>query len=69
MKANDLVKGDWVLLRNGWLAQVAQKRVRGNTPMLKVYGFYTEIGSCYVWDIAAKIQPLIPIGATEFDPR
>ena len=51
-KTNDLKKGAWVLLRNGWVAEIYDN-MRGNTRMAKVYGDFTEIGSVYSHDIMA----------------
>jgi hypothetical protein len=46
---SQLQKGDWVMLRNGWAAQMVT--VRGNRPTAEVYGYVTEIGSVYAHDI------------------
>jgi hypothetical protein len=51
---NQLKKGDWVLLRNGWYAQMVT--VRGNTPIADVYGFEHEMGSVYAHDIAYQVD-------------
>lgn len=53
MTTNELKKGDWVLLANGWKAQIADNQ-RGNVRMAKVFGLYTEIGSVYSHDIVWK---------------
>jgi len=55
IKTRDLKKGDWVKLRNGWCAQKADNVRNVATPMFTVYGFYTEIGSVYAWDIEFKL--------------
>jgi hypothetical protein len=49
-KTNELKKGTWVLLRNGWYAEIADN-MKGNTRMAKVYGDFLEIGSVYSHDI------------------
>lgn len=53
MLTKNLEKGTLVQLRNGWKAEVITKGLRGPTPMVKVYGDYTEIGSVYAHDIVA----------------
>ena len=55
MKTNDLKKGDRVQLRNGWFATV-KDNLKGNTRMLEVEGFCTEMGSVYAHDIVLKIN-------------
>jgi hypothetical protein len=66
--SNDLKKGDYVLLVNGWQAKIEDNK-RGNTRLATVYGTYTEMGSIYVHDIRAKLDPnmncLTPILLTE----
>jgi hypothetical protein len=57
MKTNDLKKGAYVRLRNGWYAQIADNK-RGNIRMATVYGLYTETGSVYAHDIAEVVEPL-----------
>lgn len=51
VKTNDIKKGMRVRLRNGWYGTMADN-MRGNTRMVKVEGYYTEIGSVYSHDIA-----------------
>mgnify|MGYP003133725357 CR=1 FL=1 len=52
MKSNELKKGDWVMLKGtGWKAEIADNK-RGNIRMATVHGFFTEMGSIYVHDIA-----------------
>ena len=69
MKTNELKKGDKVLLKNGWYADIADN-LKGNTRLCKVYGLYTEFGSVYAWDIQYKVEKsdyaekLIPIELT-----
>lgn len=55
MLTNELKKGDKVMLRNGWKADIVDNG-RGNIRYAKVYGDFTEIGSIYAWDIAYKID-------------
>jgi hypothetical protein len=50
MFIRDLPKGTRVLLRNGWEAELVSD-LRTNTPVAKVFGDYTEIGSVYAHDI------------------
>ena len=82
MKTNDLKKGMWVLLRGtNWVAQIADN-MRGNIRMATVYGFYTETGSVYVWDIAYRLADdtdptpdehgnvnVVPIANIELTPK
>ena len=49
-KTNELKKGTWVVLRNGWKAEIYDN-MRGNTRMARVYGDFDEIGSVYSHDI------------------
>ena len=55
MKSNSLKKEDRILLNNGWYATI-KDNMRGNIRLAEVEGFYTEIGSIYVWDIAGFIN-------------
>jgi hypothetical protein len=50
MKTNEIRKGMRVQLRNGWEGTMMDN-ARGNTRMVEVEGFYTEIGSVYSHDI------------------
>jgi hypothetical protein len=50
IKTNDLKKGARVILNNGWVAELADNR-RGSIRTCIVYGFYTETGSVYAWDM------------------
>lgn len=47
---NDLKKGMWVLLRNGWKAEVWDN-MKGNTRVCDVYGDFHEAGSVYSHDM------------------
>lgn len=49
----EIERGDLVLLESGWLATAYDKHLRGSTPMCKVYGMETEIGSVYAHEIKA----------------
>lgn len=49
--AKEVKKGDRVRLANGWEADMMQPGNR-TTPLAKVYGFVTEMGSVYGHDIA-----------------
>ena len=53
MKTNDLKKGDWVLLRNGWKAEMWDNK-KGNTRVANVHGMFTEAGSIYMHDVVAR---------------
>ncbi len=59
MKTNELKKGDYVKLRNGWLARMADNQ-RGTIRMAEVYGTFVETGSVYSHDILLHIAPLPP---------
>jgi len=48
--SNDLKKGDKVVLNNGWKATI-EDNMRGNARLATVEGYFTEMGSIYVWDI------------------
>lgn len=52
---NDLKKGAKVLLRSGWEADMWDN-MKGNARVALVYGFETEAGSVYAWDILAVKQ-------------
>lgn len=69
MKTNELKKGDWVVLANGWEAQIADN-MKGNTRLATVYGFETEMGSVYAHDILAKISGRYgqPVAKIEYTP-
>lgn len=56
MKTNEIKKGTRVLLRNGWQGTMWDN-ARGNTRMVEVEGFFTEIGSVYSHDIMAAKGP------------
>ena len=55
IKTNDLRKGDNVMLRNGWRADIMDN-MKGNTRLAKVYGFETEVGSVYSHDIMRVLR-------------
>lgn len=55
MKTNDLRKGDYVELRNGWKARIEDNK-KGNTRMATVYGDFTEMSSIYAHDIVYLID-------------
>lgn len=64
--SNEIRKGDHIRLKNGFHA-VIMDNIRGNIRMAEVSGFYTEIGSIYVWDIQYVIKNgrAIPIRLTD----
>jgi hypothetical protein len=55
--ANELKKGDRVLLRNGWEAVLLDNKKNGNTRLANVFGDFEEAGSVYTSDIVAKLNP------------
>lgn len=52
MKTNDLKRGAYIKLSNGWEAEIADN-MKGNTRLATVYGEFTETGSVYAHDIIA----------------
>ena len=50
MFTNDLKKGEYIRLRNGWDAKL-EDNMKGNTRLCTVWGFETEMGSVYSHDI------------------
>jgi len=52
IKANDLKKGDRVLLNNGWEAVIEDNK-KGAIRMATVEGIVTEMGSIYAADIVS----------------
>ena len=56
MLVNDIKKGTWGVLHNGWAFQVMDNK-KGITRVLDVYGWAHEMGSTYAWDIEA-VYPL-----------
>ncbi len=52
MKTNDLKRGSYVLLRNGWEAEIADN-MKGNTRLATVFGEFTETGSVYARNSAS----------------
>lgn len=55
MLTNDLKKGDFVRLRNGWIARL-EDNMRGATRVCTVWGFETEMGSVYAHDMVSHIR-------------
>lgn len=51
MLSNDVKKGTEVVLRNGWKARI-EDNARGLIRLATVYGYFTEMGSIYMFDIA-----------------
>ena len=68
MKTNDLKKGSWVLLRNGWHGELLDNK-KGNTRLMDVYGDYHEAGSVYAHDIVAYSKAIIPFHNGELHPE
>jgi preprotein translocase subunit YajC len=54
MLANDLKKGDRIVMTNGWAATIEDNK-RGNIRMATVEGYATEMGSIYIWDIQGVV--------------
>lgn len=54
MQTNELKKGDFVILANGWKARIEDNK-KGVTRLATVYGIYTEMGSVYAHDIVKYI--------------
>jgi len=50
MLTNDIKKGMRIKLANGWYGTMMDN-ARGNTRMVEVEGYFTEIGSVYSHDI------------------
>ena len=55
IKTNELRKGDWIKLRNGWTGEVVDNR-RGNLRQIRVFGYYTEIGDQYAHNILTQLD-------------
>ena len=55
IKTNELRKGDWIKLRNGWTGEVVDNR-RGNLRQIRVHGYVTEIGDQYAHNILAQLS-------------
>lgn len=56
MFTNELKKGAYVQLNNGWMARI-EDNLKGNTRLATVYGHYTEMGSVYSHDIMVVFVP------------
>ena len=69
-KTNDLKRGRFVRLRNGWDAEIYDN-MKGDTRLAKVYGFETEIGSVYSHDIIWVLDGIDGsiIGIVEHTPK
>ena len=59
MKASELKKGDKVTLNNGWTAELRNNK-QGNTRDAIVYGYSTDYGTIYIWDITSPTIELTP---------
>jgi len=60
VKTNELKRGDWVTLRNGWHARLEDNR-KGNIRMCTVFGLYTEMGSVYSHNMVCQLDPTTDI--------
>ena len=56
VKTNDIKKGWWIQLQNGWDG-VMMDNAKGNTRMVDVNGFMREAGSVYAHDIVHALCP------------
>ena len=61
MLSNTIKKGTEVVLRNGWKARIEDNE-RGLIRLATVYGYFTEMGSIYMFDIA---EPKIEFTAAQ----
>jgi len=68
VKTNELKKGTWVLLANGWHGELWDN-ARGNTRIVNVYGDFTEAGSVYSHDIVAYSKVVVPFHNGELHPE
>jgi len=68
MLSKDLVKGMRVVLKNGWEADVMAKP-KGTRIFLKVYGFETEMGDCWLKDVATVVTPAGRYEALELNDK
>jgi len=59
VKASELKKGDMLTLKNGWKAELRTNK-KGNIRDAIVYGYATDYGTIYVWDIASPVIELTP---------
>ena len=66
MLTNDIKKGMRIRQRNGWEGTMMDNG-RGNTRLVEVEGFCTEIGSVYAHDISAVLVDgvWVPVQYTE----
>ena len=65
MFTNDIKKGMLVKLTNGWYGTMMDN-MHGNTRMVEVEGYFTEIGSVYAWDIELGRIPDDGLGEGEW---
>lgn len=65
MLANDLRKGDRVVLHNGWNATIKDNK-KGNIRVATVEGFATETGSIYIWDIKGRVLVGEPVNRVQY---
>lgn len=63
MKTNEIKKGMRVRLRNGWQGTM-KDNLKGNTRMVEVEGFVTEMGSVYAHDIVEVLTYIRPENST-----
>lgn len=55
IEPKDLAKGDWVMLSNGWLAEVKGK-AKGIRIFLDVHGIAHEMGDVYTRDLQYRVE-------------
>lgn len=63
MLTTELKKGDFVILKNGWRAQLLENSSNTSLPLCQVWGDYTEAGSVFSHDMLATIEPVDQSGA------
>jgi len=59
VKSNDLKKGHKIAMSNGFTGEIMDNK-KGNLRLAKIFGYATDIGSVYVWDITYPVLELTP---------
>ncbi len=65
MLTTELKKGDFVILKNGWRAQLLENSSNTSLPLCQVWGDYTEAGSVFSHEMLATIEPVNQSGASD----
>ena len=68
IQSNDIKKGEMVNLRNGWMARIEDNK-KGNTRLATVYGYCTEMGSIYAYDIMNRQNKDGSVDVVEHTPQ